>query len=267
MSSLRLTDSHAHLGAKDLRDDVAAILERAKAEGIVQWLTVSLEPGDAADVLALAAAHDGVFGAVGLHPHEATSWSEAEAELLRAQAGHAKLVAIGEMGLDYHYDRSPREQQQQVFREQVRLAREMKLPIVVHTREAEEDTARILEEEQAGDVGGVIHCFTSSSRLAERCLALGFYISLSGIVTYPSATDLQAVAKVLPIDKLMVETDCPYLAPAPLRRHWPNEPAFVRHTAEFLADLRGESLEELAVATTANFESLFLSGRASGRPT
>lgn len=257
MSGLRLTDSHAHLTWKELREDLDGVLARAAGRGVRRVVTISSRVGDFEEVLELAAQREELLAAVGVHPHEAKDWREEHAGAIAALAGRPELIAVGEMGLDYHYDNSPRELQQEVFARQVRLARELGKPIVVHTREAEQDTARILEEERAAEVGGVLHCFTSSAWLAERALEMGLSISFSGIVTYPSAKELQETAKAIPADRLLVETDSPYLSPAPHRGKWPNEPARVRDTAEFLAQLRGVTLEELAASSEAAFERAF----------
>jgi len=255
--SARLTDSHAHLDFPQLSDDLDAVLGRARSAGVDRILTVSSTLGDASRVAALAAQLPDTWAAVGVHPHEAAGLRDEHLRELRGLAASAPVVAIGEIGLDYHHDHSPREQQREAFRRQVRLAREVALPIVVHSREAEEDTAVILEEEGAAEVGGVIHCFTSSQALADRCLDLGLLISFSGIVTFRNADALREVARRIPSDRLLVETDSPYLAPVP-HRGKSNEPAHVRVVAEAVAALRGETLEALGTATTANFERLFL---------
>ena len=259
-----LTDSHAHLDFEALACDMEAVVARARAAGVRRIMTISSSLGDPPRVVSLAESLDDTWAAIGVHPHEAAGYDDSrEAEIARLSE-HARVLAIGEIGLDYHYDHSPRAAQRATFRRQIRLAREAGLPIVVHTREAEEDTARILEEERAGEQGGVIHCFTSSRWLAERCLALGLLVSFSGIVTFPKAQDLRGVAGSVPLDRLLIETDSPFLAPVPHRGRT-NEPAFVRVTAEALAALRGVTLEALAAATSANFERAFLRGRAEGQ--
>ena len=257
MSTPVLTDSHAHLSWKELHEGLDGVLARAAERGVKRVVTISCKIGDYEEVLDLAAGRPELMAAVGVHPHEAKDWTEEHATTIASLAHRPEMIAVGEMGLDYHYDNSPRELQQEVFARQVRLARELGKPIVVHTREAEEDTVRILEEEGASELGGVLHCFTSSAWLAERGLAMGFAISFSGIVTYPSAKELQEVAKTVPGDRLLVETDSPYLSPAPHRGKWPNEPARVRDTAEFLAKLRGETIEEFAASSEAAFERAF----------
>jgi TatD DNase family protein len=201
-------------------------------------------------------APDRVCACVGIHPHDATSWSEAAHEELRALALAPEVAAVGEIGLDYHYDHSPREVQRDVFARLVGLAREVKKPIVVHTREAAADTLEILDREGARDVGGIIHCFSEDRPFAERALDLGFDVSLSGIVTFKNARSVHEVAAWAPIDRIHVETDSPYLAPVPMRGK-PCEPAYVVHTARRVAELRGIALEALAEATLANTERRF----------
>jgi TatD DNase family protein len=258
--AVALTDSHAHLTDPRLAGDARAVLERARAAGVARVLTVSAEIGDFEAVVALADAHEGVLAAVGVHPHEASAFTDAHEAALRRLAAHPKVLAIGETGLDYHYDHSPRDVQREVFRRQLRLAREVGLPVIVHTREAENDTAAILAEERADLIGGVLHCFTGTHRLAELALNLGLCISFSGVVTFTGAEEVREVAGMVPRDRLLVETDSPYLAPMPHRGRR-NEPAFVRATAQRVADLRGVALEELAASTTAVFDRVF---RVSG---
>ena len=199
---------------------------------------------------------------MGVHPHEAANEPNIDAERLIELARHPKVVGIGETGLDYYYDNSPRTRQRESFRVHIQAARKTGLPLIVHSRDADEDTASILEDEMTkGAFGGVIHCFTAGQGLAERALALGLYLSFSGIVTFKNADDLRAVAKTVPLDRLLVETDAPYLAPVP-NRGKRNEPEFVRHTAALVAELKDVSLDEFAAATTANFFALFNEARA-----
>lgn len=254
-----LVDSHAHLTFAGLVERLPEVLHRAREAGVTRILTVSAELGDAARVVRLAAEHveHGVLAAIGVHPHEASGYDDArEAEIERLAADPA-VVAIGETGLDFHYDHSPRDVQERVFRRQVRLARRVGLPVIVHSREAEPETARILEDEGVPEVGGVLHCFTSSWWLAQRGIDLGLAISLSGIVTFRNADDLRDVARRIPADRLLVETDSPYLAPEPFRGRGPNEPARVRTVAESVAGTRGTTLDEIARLTTANFARTF----------
>jgi TatD DNase family protein len=256
-----LTDSHCHLDGPKLAPQLAAVLERARAAGVTRVLTVSSEAGDFERVVATAESAreglDGAWAAVGVHPHEAARLDAGMLGRVRAAAASPTVIAIGEIGLDYHYDHSPRDAQQQAFRDQLRLARELSLPVVVHSREAEDDTERILREEDAASLGGVLHCFTSERRLADAAVELGLLVSFSGIVTFPSAAGLRETVRALPLSSLLVETDAPYLAPIPHRGRT-CEPAFVRRTAELLAELRGLSLQELAAATSANFDRVFL---------
>lgn len=256
-----LTDSHAHLDLDRGQGDLDGLIARARAAGVRRILTISSSLGDPSRVVAIARSLPETWAAIGVHPHEARGFDEARAAEIRLLAADAKVVAIGEIGLDYHYDHSPRDVQRDVFRRQIRIAHDVSLPIVVHSREAEDDTARILEEERAGALGGVIHCFTSRPVLAERTLAMGFCISFSGIVTFPKSQDLRDVAASVPLDRLLVETDAPFLAPVP-HRGKTNEPAYVRETAKVIAAARGIPLEELAAATSANFERVFLRGPA-----
>jgi TatD DNase family protein len=234
-------------------------MARAASAGVVGFVAVGVgaDLGPARAVVELARSRPGrVVACVGIHPHDAVSWSEAAHAELRALATQPGVVAVGEIGLDYHYDHSPRETQREVFAHLIALAREVKRPIVVHTRSAAEDTLAILEREGARDVGGIIHCFSEDRPFAARALDLGFDVSLSGIVTFRSATAVQEVAAWAPLDRLLVETDSPYLAPVPLRGK-KCEPAYVLHTARRVAELRGMTLEDLAAATLANTERRF----------
>ena len=255
-----LTDSHAHLDLDKGRGDLDAVIARARAAGVRRIMTISSSLSDPPHIVAIARSLDETWAAIGVHPHEAKGLDDARAAEIRKLATDAKVVAIGEIGLDYHYDHSPRDVQRDAFRAQVRLAHEVGLPIVVHSREAEDDTASILEEERASELGGVIHCFTSRPVLAERALAMGFCVSFSGIVTFPTSQDLRDVAATIPLDRLLIETDAPFLAPVP-HRGKTNEPAFVRETAKTLAAVRGTTLEDLARVTSENFERVFLRGR------
>jgi TatD DNase family protein len=253
-----LVDTHCHLDAQYFPAGPDEALARAEAEGVAGFVVVGvgadLSPARAAVALAERRAH--VFAAVGIHPHDAVTWSaEAHVEL-SSLAAQASVVAVGEIGLDYHHDHSPRDVQRSVFARLVGLARELGKPIVVHTREAAADTLAILEAEGARDVGGVIHCFSEDKPFAERALDLGFDLSFSGIVTFKSAHSVHEVAAWAPLDRILVETDSPYLSPVPLRGK-PCEPAYIVHTARRVAELRGLSLEELATATTANARRRF----------
>jgi TatD DNase family protein len=250
-------DSHCHLNYKGLVEDQAAVLERARAAGVSTMLNISTRESEWDDVLGVAERESDVWASVGIHPHEADAHLDVDTTKLIERAQHPRIVAIGETGLDYYYDKSDRERQRSSFRSHIVAARETGLPIIVHTRDAEEDTASILREEMGkGAFTGVIHCFTASDSFAHQALDLGFFISISGIVTFKNAKDLQATAATIPADRLLIETDAPFLAPVPHRGR-PCEPAFVADTAHFLADLRRESVETLATQTANNFRDLF----------
>lgn len=258
---MRLVDSHCHLDDERFSGDREAVLERAFAAGVRWILSIGTGEGppelDAA--IRLADRYPRLLATVGVHPHDAAKADETTISRLEALLEHPKVVGIGEIGLDYHYDFSPREKQRQVFSAQLELAARAGKPVVIHTREAWEDTFGLLEQHFRKESGGVMHCFTGGVGEAERCLALGFHLSFAGIVTYPKATDVQAAAKVVPLNRLLAETDAPYLAPAP-HRGKRNEPAWVVETVRRLAELRGETVAEVAEATTRNFAALF--GRA-----
>ncbi|MDB5661672.1 MAG: hydrolase TatD family protein [Sphingomonas bacterium] len=252
-----LIDSHCHLNYAGLIEQQAAVLERARAAGVTAMLNISTREREWDAVIATAEREPDVWATVGIHPHEADDHPEIDTARLVEAAAHPRVVGIGETGLDYHYDHSDRERQRVSFRSHVVAARETGLPLIVHTRDAEHDTAEILADEMGkGAYSGVIHCFTASADFAAKALDLGLFISISGIVTFKSARDLQATAATLPADRLLIETDSPFLAPVP-HRGKSCEPAFVAETARFLAALRGESYEELAATTARNFLRLF----------
>jgi len=237
--------------------DREEVVERARAAGVETMLVVGGYDSEAGHRRALRVAESlGLPATAGIHPHEARLADEAAYDELRGWAREGRIRAIGECGLDHHYDHSPRPAQLEAFRRQIHLAREVGSPLVIHTREADTETADLLEREGAAEVGGVIHCFTGGEELARRALALGFYISFSGIVAFPRAETIQAVARTVPGDRFLVETDSPFLAPPP-HRGKRNEPAFVVEVARFVAGLRGEPLEALAAATARSFRRLF----------
>ena len=252
-----LIDSHCHLEYKGVIEDQAGVLERARAAGIDQFLNISTKRSEWDQVIATATRENDVWASVGIHPHEADAHADLDVDALRQATDNPRVIAIGETGLDYYYDHSDRTVQQALFRMHIGVARETGLPLIIHTRDAEEDTLSILEDELGkGAFPALIHCFTASADFGEKVLELGLTISLSGIVTFKNAKDLQEVAKTIPADRLLVETDSPFLAPVPHRGR-PCEPAFVANTAQFLADLRGETLETLAANTSRNFAKLF----------
>lgn len=254
---MKLADSHCHLNYKGVAEASEEVLARARASGVVAMLNISTRESEWDAIIGTAEREPDVWATVGIHPHEADEHPHVDTACLVAAAAHPRVVGIGESGLDYYYDHSDRAAQQRSFRSHLAACRETGLPIVVHTRDAEDDTAAILREELGkGAFPGVLHCFTGSAELARIALDLGFYISISGIVTFKSAQNLQAVARDLPLERLLIETDAPFLAPVP-HRGKQGEPAFVADTCRFLAQLRDEDPDELAEATRANFHRLF----------
>lgn len=252
-----LIDSHCHLDRLDLKrfGGLPGVLEAAKMQGVTQLLSVATDLKSWPALARLTEAYPQIALSVGVHPSEDNGHAPTMAELT-ALGREPRVVAIGETGLDYHYGADNAKRQQDWFRMHIAAAREIGKPLIVHTRAAQADTLRILEQEGAAEVGGVLHCFTEDWAMAEQALALNFYISFSGIVTFKNAQQIQEVARRLPAERLLVETDAPYLAPIP-HRGKPNQPAWVRHVAEFVAGLRGESLEQVAATTTANYGRLF----------
>ncbi len=250
-------DSHCHLNYKGLVEVQQAVLARARAAGVTKMLNISTRASEWDDVIGLAEQEDDVMASIGIHPHEADQHPDIETDSLVAKAAHPKVIGIGESGLDFYYDHSDRDRQRASFRSHIAASRATGLPLIVHTRDAEEDTLRILGEEMGqGEFPALIHCFTASRSFADQVLDLGLYISISGIVTFRNARDLQETARSIPLDRLLIETDAPFLAPVPNRGRT-CEPAFVADTARFLADLRGETVEVLSEATSANFLTLF----------
>jgi TatD DNase family protein len=250
-----LVDSHCHLDLEPLRNDVEGVLERAHAAGVAHMLCVSVNLEDFPRILEISRRHPQVFASVGVHPNEQGGREPEGAELV-SHAADPRVVAIGETGLDYYRTSAQASWQQERFRRHIRAAKDCDKPLIVHMRDAEEDTVRILREEGAQAVGGVMHCFTGSWSTAAAAMDLGFCISFSGIVTFQNAAALREVARQVPGERLLIETDSPYLAPVP-QRGKPNEPAFVLHVAERLAALRGQALEALAEETSGNFFRLF----------
>lgn len=254
---MRLIDSHCHLEYEGVVEDRAGVLDRARAAGVSGMLNISTRESDWQRVIGTAEAEPDIWASVGIHPHEADAHADLGRDALLKAAEHPKVIGIGESGLDYYYDKSDRGVQRDLFRMHIGVARETGLPIIIHTRDAEDDTAAILTEEmEQGAFPALIHCFTASKDFARIVLDLGLSISLSGIVTFKNARDLQEIARELPGDRLLVETDSPFLAPIPHRGR-PCEPAFVRDTAVFVANLRETAFEELAETTSDNFFRLF----------
>ena len=260
MSQPYFIDSHCHLDFKDYDGDIAPVIARAQSQGVQKFLNICTTLDEADTIVATAQNNPDVYASVGIHPHEA------EDTLNRVTPGdmHAwlvkhsqsdKVIALGETGLDYYYDNSPRDLQQQLFQIHMNVAVETGLPLIIHTRSANEDTIALLKAHQ-GKIRGVIHCFSETQWLADQALALGFYISVSGIATFPKSQEIRDILKTVPLDRLLVETDAPFLAPPPYRGKR-NEPAYMIETAKVLADLKGVSLDQLAQATTENFYTLF----------
>ena len=258
-----LIDSHCHLDFPELSNDEAGVLARARMAGVAGMLTIGTRLDQFDRVRAIAERHGHVWCSVGVHPHEAKEEGQRTPDRLIEATHHPKVVGIGETGLDFYYDHSPRDEQAESFRTHIAAARERGLPLIVHTRDADGETADLLEEEHAkGAFSGLIHCFSSGPEVARRALALGLYISISGIVTFKAAESLRTIVRDLPLDRLLVETDAPYLAPVP-KRGKTNEPAFVAHTAAKVAELKGVSIAELEAATTENFFRLFTKAERS----
>jgi len=251
-----LIDSHAHLDDVRFDSDRDAVLQRAWSAGVRTILTIGngSGPDQMGCGIPIAEAHDWIYTSVGVHPHDASKVEEHHYVQMEGLSTHPKVLAVGEAGLDYYYDNSPREVQREVFRRQAALAKKLDLPLIVHTRDADDDTEVVLREAQIGR--GVIHCFTSGDRLADFAVSIGFLISFSGIVTFPNAKSLADIAGRIPADRILVETDCPYLSPVP-HRGKRNEPAFVAETARFIAAKRGMTPDELAAQVSANFDRLF----------
>jgi TatD DNase family protein len=251
-----LFDTHVHLNDKQFSDDLQDVIKRTKAAGVENVIVVGFDRPTIRRAIELVEEYDFMYAAVGWHPVDAIDLTEDDLQWIEELSRHPKVVAIGEMGLDYHWDKSPKEIQKEVFRKQIRLAKKVKLPIIIHNREATADIMEILKEENAAEVGGIMHCFSGSAETAKECINMNFYISLGGPVTFKNAKKPKEVAEQIPLDRLLVETDCPYLAPHPFRGKR-NEPAYVELVAEQIAELKGLSKEEVAAVTTANAKKLF----------
>lgn len=251
-----LFDTHVHLNAEQFNGDLQEVIDRAIAEGVTNMVVVGFDELTIKKAIELAEEYDFIHASVGWHPVDAIDMTPEHLDWLKELASHPKVVALGEMGLDYYWDKSPKEIQKEVFRKQIRLAREVRLPIIIHNRDATADIVEILKEENAGEVGGIMHCYSGSVETALECIEMNFYISLGGPVTFKNAKKPKEVAESIPLDRLLVETDCPYLTPHPYRGKR-NEPAYVKLVAEEIAGLKGLSFEEIAEATTQNAKKLF----------
>lgn len=251
---MTLVDSHCHLDDAKFDEDREQVIERARAAGVERMMAIGTgDPADLEVAVRQADRYPFVYATVGVHPHDASKAESATFDRLRELTRHPKVLAVGEIGLDYHYDFSPRDVQRSVFERQLEIAAEAGKPIVIHTREAWADTLEVLRANWHG--AGIMHCFTGDARQAEEALAIGFHLSFGGVLTFPKAETVRDAARITPDDKLLVETDCPYLAPVP-HRGKRNEPAFVVETVRRLAEVRGRTAEEIASITTANFERL-----------
>lgn len=251
-----LFDTHVHLNAEQFNEDLQEVIDRASAEGVTNMVVVGFDEETIKKAIELAETYDFIHASVGWHPVDAVDMTPEHLEWLKELSSHPKVVALGEMGLDYYWDKSPKEIQKEVFRKQIRLAKEVKLPIIIHNRDATADIVEILKEENAGEVGGIMHCYSGSVETALECIDMNFYISLGGPVTFKNAKKPKEVAEAIPLDRLLVETDCPYLTPHPYRGKR-NEPAYVKLVAEEIAGLKGLTLEEVAEATAQNAKKLF----------
>ena len=251
-----LFDTHVHLNDDQFNDDLEEVIERARLNGVERVVVVGFDEKTIKRAMELIDTYDFMYAAIGWHPVDAIDLTDSYLDWIEELTAHPKVVAIGEIGLDYHWDKSPKDIQQAVFRRQIQLAKKLDLPIIIHNREATEDVVAILEEEGAAEVGGIMHCFSGSPETAKRCLEMNFYISLGGPVTFKNAVKPKEVAKEVPLDRLLIETDCPYLAPHPYRGKR-NEPSYVKLVAEQIADLTEISFDEVARATTENANRLF----------
>lgn len=251
-----LFDTHVHLNAEQFEEDLEEVIERAKSVGVSNVVVVGFDRPTILRAMELIEQYDFMYASVGWHPVDAIDMKEEDLKWIEELSEHPKVVAIGEMGLDYHWDKSPKEIQKEVFRKQIRLAKRVQLPIIIHNREATADIIEILEEENAADVGGIMHCFSGSAETAKKCVGMNFYISLGGPVTFKNAKKPKEVAAEIPLDRLLIETDCPYLAPHP-HRGKRNEPSYVKLVAEQIAEIKNLTLEEVEEATTQNARKLF----------
>lgn len=258
VSSAPLIDSHCHLSDERLKPDLNTLLAHAKTTGVVSLVNIGTSLQESKEVIQQAETYRGVYATVGVHPHEVASEGVPLVEDICSLAAHPKVIGLGETGLDYYYEHTDRSQQKQSLVAHIIAAHSLGLPLIIHSREGEEDLLKIFQDNERllSDAPGVIHCFSGSASFAQQALALGFYISLSGIITFKKSIDLQEIVKMIPLDKLLIETDAPYLAPVP-KRGKPNEPAYVYYTAQKLAELKGISLEEVGKVTTNNFFTLF----------
>ncbi|MCM3620544.1 TatD family hydrolase [Sutcliffiella horikoshii] len=251
-----LFDTHVHLNADQYEEDLQEVIDRARKDKVENMVVVGFDRKTINRAMELVEKYDFLYAAVGWHPVDAIDMTDEDLAWIEDLASHEKVVAIGEMGLDYHWDKSPKEVQKEVFRRQIHLAKKVKLPIIIHNRDATADVVEILREEEAKEVGGIMHCFTGSLEVAKECMEMNFFISFGGPVTFKNAKKPKEVVKEIPMEKLLIETDCPYLTPHPYRGKR-NEPAYVRLVAEQVAELKNMTIEDVAEKTTANAKKLF----------
>ncbi|MFI8578148.1 TatD family hydrolase [Rossellomorea aquimaris] len=251
-----LFDTHVHLNAEQFDEDLEEVISRAREAGVEKMVVVGFDRPTINRAMELIEQYEFLYASIGWHPVDAIDMKDEDLAWIEELSNHPKVVAIGEMGLDYHWDKSPKDVQKEVFRKQIHLAKKVKLPIVIHNRDATQDIVDILREEGAEEVGGIMHCFSGSPEIAQECVDMNFYISLGGPVTFKNAKKPKEVAKEIPLEKLLIETDCPYLAPHP-NRGKRNEPAYVKLVAEQIAELKEVSLEEVENITTENAKKLF----------
>ncbi|MGG3799678.1 TatD family hydrolase [Metabacillus fastidiosus] len=251
-----LFDTHAHLNALQYENDVEEVIQRALDEGVSEIVVVGFDRETIERAMELIEEYDFIYAAIGWHPVDAIDMTDKDLQWIRELSEHPKVVAIGEMGLDYYWDKSPKDIQKEVFRKQIALAKEVKLPLIIHNRDATADVVAILEEEGASEVGGIMHCFTGSLEVAKQCMDMNFYISFGGPVTFKNAKKPKEVVQEIPLDRLLIETDCPYLTPHPFRGKR-NEPGYVKYVAEEIAKLRNLSYEEIAKKTSDNGKKIF----------
>jgi TatD DNase family protein len=256
MNKKMMIDTHAHLDGEAFQEDQAEVIARARANGVSTIINIGFNKETIASTMALAEKYDFIYAAVGWHPQDAKDMTDADFDQIRELCAHPKVVAIGEIGLDYYWDTSPKDVQHTVFRRQIRLARELGKPIIIHNRDAHDDVVRILREENAAEVGGIMHCYSGSWEIAKMCLDMNFYISFGGPVTFKNAKQPKEVLKQVPLDRLLIETDSPYLCPDPFRGKR-NESAYVKYVAEAAAALKEMPVEELAAITSTNAKRIF----------
>jgi TatD DNase family protein len=254
---MQLIDTHCHLTFDDLAGDIDGVIERSRQAGVTAWLTVGTDPNENQKAIELTSRFENMYAAIGIHPHDAKTATPETITQLKNLAKNEKVVAIGETGLDFHYDNSPRDDQKSIFTQQLRIAAELNLPVIIHCRKAFDETVEILDRHGQDVEKVVFHCFSGSAEQAKILLPKGYYFSFTGVVTFKNANKTREAAKVVPLDRLMLETDCPYMSPEPMRKQKVNEPALLIHTAKFLAELKGMDLPDFAQATTTTARDFF----------